>query len=155
MIKIFEYFQELDCFVVNRDYKKIADSLGLTEWNEVVWIGRFFSMDNDFGEHWFDNWDLRKPLEAKAEELKLDTTELFILDPDRFKNDRDGPCHSPEERILFWKDVLLSLHLSHETLFREARKLNEERRRYDPEDYIADLEERINQIINRKNESGL
>jgi hypothetical protein len=42
-----------------------------------------------------------------------------------------------------------------ETLFREARKLNEERRQYDPEDYIADLEERINQIINRKNESGL
>jgi len=40
----------------------------------VVWIGRFFSMDNDFGEHWFDNWDLRKPLEAKAEELGVITS---------------------------------------------------------------------------------
>ena len=138
MIKIFEYHQELDCFVVNPVYKKIADSLGLTEWNEVVWIGRFFSMDNDFGEHWFDNWGLRTPLESKAEELGLDTTELFILDPDRFKNDHDGPCYSLEERILFWKDVLMSLHLSHETLFREARKLNEERMQYDPEDYIPD-----------------
>ncbi|OQP58940.1 hypothetical protein A3860_39085 [Niastella vici] len=148
MIKIFEYHQELDCFVVNPVYKKIADSLGLTEWNEVVWIGRFFSMDNDFGEHWFDNWGLRTPLESKAEELGLDTTELFILDPDRFKNDHDGPCHSPEERISFWKDVLMSLHLSHETLFREARKLNQERMQYDPEDYIPDLEERIILITN-------
>ena len=58
-------------------------------------------MDNDFGEHWFDNWDLREPLEAKAKELGLDTTELFVLDPDRFKNDVDGPCHTPEERVLF------------------------------------------------------
>jgi len=148
MIRIFEYLPELECFVVNPDYKKIADFLGLTEWNEVVWIGRFFSMDNDYGEHWFDNWDLRGPLEAKAAELGLDITELFILHPDRFKNDHDGPCHSAEERVLFWKDVLLSLHLSHETLFREARNLNEERRQYDREDYIADLEERIVQIIN-------
>ncbi len=43
MIRIFEYLQELDCFVVNPDYKKNADSLGLTEWNEVVWIGRFLA----------------------------------------------------------------------------------------------------------------
>ena len=62
-----------------------------------------------------------------------------------------GPCHSPEVRILFWKDVLMSLNLSHETLFREARKLNEGRRQYDPEDYIANLEERIIQIINSYN----
>lgn len=146
MIKIFSYLQELDCFIVDPTYKKVADFLGLTEWNEVVWIGRFFSMDNDVGEHWFDNWDLRAPLETKAKELGFDTTELFILDPDRFKNYYDGPCHTPEERILFWKDVLMSLHLSYETLFREARKLNEERRQYDPEDYIPDLEERITQL---------
>jgi len=44
---------------------------------------------------------------------------------------------------LFWKDVLLSVQLSYETLFREARKLNEERRQKDPQDYIPDLEERI------------
>jgi len=82
-------------------------------------------------------------LEDKAAKIGLDSTELFILDPDRFKNDVDGPCHDPDERILFWKDVLLSLQLSYETLFREARKLNEERKEYDQEEYIPDLEQRI------------
>ena len=142
MIKIFKYHDELNCFVVDPEYKKIADLLGLTEWNEVVWIGRYFTLDNDYGEHWFDNWDLREPLEDKAAKIGLDSTELFILDPDRFKNDVDGPCHDPDERILFWKDVLLSLQLSYETLFREARKLNEERKEYDQEEYIPDLEQR-------------
>jgi len=87
--------------VVDPYYKKVADTLGLTEWNEVVWIGRFFLMDNDVGEHWFDNWDLRDPLETKAARLGLDTKELFILDADRFKNDIDGPCHTSEDRIPF------------------------------------------------------
>lgn len=146
MIKIFKYLQGLDCFVVDPNYKIIADNLGLTEWNEVVWIGRFFIMDNDLGEHWFDNWDLRASLEVKAAELGFDTTELFILDPDRFKNTIDGPCHSEEERMLFWKDVLMSLMLSYDTLFREARKINEERRKYNTEDYIPDLEEKILKI---------
>ena len=143
MVKIFNHLSELDCFVANPAYKTIADTLGLTEWNEVVWIGRFFTMDNDVGEHWFDNWNLREPLEAKAKELGYDTTELFILDPARFEEGRDGPCHTAEERTPFWKDVLLSLHISYETLFREARIINEERKEYDPEDFIPDLEERI------------
>jgi hypothetical protein len=148
VIKIFSYLQELDCFIVDPIYKKIADHLGLTEWNEVVWIGRFFTLDNDYGEHWFDNWELREPFEDKATELGLDTTELFILNPNRFKNDLDGPCHTPEERLLFWKDVLTSLHLSYGTLFREARKLNQERKQVDHEDYIPDLEERITELLN-------
>src|SRR6476469_5743219 len=101
-MKIFNYIDQLDCFVVNPTYKVVADKLGLTEWNEVVWIGRFFSLDNDYGEHWFDNWELRAPLEQKAEKLGLDITKLFILDPDRFRNDVDGPCHDPETRVLFW-----------------------------------------------------
>ena len=96
MIKILRYLEDLNCFVVDPHYKKIADILGLTEWNEIVWIGRFFTLDNDHGEHWFDNWKLREPLEAKAAELGLDSSELFVLDPDRFKNDADGPCHSSE-----------------------------------------------------------
>jgi hypothetical protein len=131
---------------VDPEYKKLSDYLGLTEWNEVVWIGRLFTLDNDYGEHWFDNWDLREPLEEKANKLGLDITELFILDPDRFKNDKDGPCHLPEQRIRFWKDVLLSLQLSYETLFQEARQLNEEREQWEPEDYIPDLEDRIEEI---------
>ena len=51
---------DLDAFVVTEAYGDIADTLGLCEWTPVVWIGRLFAMDNDFGEHWFDNWDLRE-----------------------------------------------------------------------------------------------
>lgn len=140
-IRIFEYIDFLDCFVVNPAYKTIADYLGLTEWNEVVWIGRYFSLDNDYGEHWFDNWPLRDQLETKAKEVGITYNELLILDPDRFKNDVDGPCHTPAERMLFWRDVLRSLELSMELLFHEARKCNAEREGED--DYIKNLESRI------------
>ncbi len=146
MVKVFKYIAELDCFIVEPAYKAIADRLGLTEWSEVVWIGRLFLMDNDFGEHWFDNWDLRESLENRSAEFGYDTDDLLILDPDRLKNDIDGPCHNSQERLSFWKDVLKSLHLSYETLFLEARKLNSERKEYTPEDYISDLEERIKNI---------
>ncbi len=129
--------------MVAPNYKRLANYLGLNEWNEVVWIGRYFSRDNDFGEHWFDNWDLREPLEVRAAELGLDSSELLIIDPERFVDGRDGPCHSPAERALFWHDVLLSLHLSLETLFREARKLNAEYQTAALEAYIPDLEARI------------
>lgn len=140
-IRIFEYIDFLDCFVVNPAYKTIADYLGLTEWNEVVWIGRYFSLDNDYGEHWFDNWTLRDQLETKAKEVGIACNELLILDPDRFKNDVDGPCHTPAERFLFWRDVLRSLELSMELLFHEARKCNAARE--GEEDYIKNLESRI------------
>ena len=103
-------------------------------------------MDNDVGEHWFDNWDLRESIEKEAEKLGLDSTELFVLDPERFEDGRDGPCHSPGDRILFWKDVLMSLKLSLATLIREARTLNEENRQLDLEQYIPDLEYRIEQL---------
>lgn len=140
-IRIFEYIDFLDCFVVNPAYKTIADYLGLTEWNEVVWIGRYFSLDNDYGEHWFDNWPLRDQLQTKAKEVGITYNELLILDPDRFKNDVDGPCHTPAERTLFWRDVLRSLELSMELLFHEARKCNAEREGED--DFIKNLESRI------------
>jgi hypothetical protein len=145
--KIFKYLNDLDCFVVDPVYKKISDYLGLTEWNEVVWIGRYFIMDNDLGEHCFDNWELREKINNKATAIGLDETELFIIDPDRFKDGRDGPCHTPDERKIFWKDVLLCLELSIHTLINEARKLNEERREGDPEDYIPDLESRISNLM--------
>ena len=47
-------------------FAKISEYLGLTEWNPVVWIGRLFTLDNDLGEHWFDNWDLRDALSERA-----------------------------------------------------------------------------------------
>jgi hypothetical protein len=68
-LKIFEYIESLDCFVVSTKYHQIADNLGLSEWSPVVWIGRLFLLDNDFGEHWFDNWDLREQLQPEAEKL--------------------------------------------------------------------------------------
>ena len=61
-IRVFRYLEDLDAFVVTDEYREIADSLGLTEWHPAVWIGRLFCMDNDFGEHWFDNWELREQL---------------------------------------------------------------------------------------------
>ena len=105
-------------------------------------------MDNDYGEHWFGNWDLREPPEAKATALGLDVTELFILDPDRFKNGKDGPCHTPAERVQFWKDMLMSLRLSYATLFNEARKRNAEYQEPGMEEYLPDLENRIIALTN-------
>jgi hypothetical protein len=136
----------LDCFIVAPKYKLIADSLGLSEWNEVVWIGRYFTLDNDYGEYWFDNWEQRDAIEVKALQLGINHHDLLVLDPDRFKNNYDGPCHSDEERISFWKDVLISLSLSYNTMVSEARNFNEERKQNDGENYITDLEERINSI---------
>ena len=61
MIIIFRYLDNLlDAFDVSEMYRDIADTLGLTEWTPVVWIGRLFALDNDYGEHWFDNWELRR-----------------------------------------------------------------------------------------------
>jgi hypothetical protein len=147
MVKVFKYIEELDAFVVDPEYRIIARQLGLMEWSEVVWIGRYFLMDNDLGEHWFDNWELRERVAEKIDSLGLDEQEVFLIDPDRFQDGRDGPCHTDEDRKYFWKDVLISLHLSMETLIREARTQNEARRLNDLEEYIPDLEERITHLL--------
>lgn len=39
-LMIFRYIEELDCFVVTDEYKRVADYLGLTEWRPAVRIGR-------------------------------------------------------------------------------------------------------------------
>ena len=145
MIQVFKYINQLDCFIIDSRFKRIVDSIGLSEWNEVVWIGRYFSLDNDFGEHWFDNWDLRDALEERAKELGLETDDLLIIDPDRFKNNNDGPCHTALERKRFWTDVLKSLQLSFETIFDEARKFNALREKDDAE-FLNDLEKRIESL---------
>jgi len=144
-MKIFKYIEQLDCFIVNPNYKEIANKLGLNEWNEVVWIGRYFSMDNDSGEHWFDNWSERDKIEKEAEKLGFKYDDLLIIDTDRFKNNVEGPCHTSEERKRFWTDVLKSLDLSFEVIFNEARKFNLERDKEDDE-YIFNLEEKIIEI---------
>ena len=142
-IKIFQYLDDLDCFVVSDEYRQLAGKLGLVEWSPVVWIGRLFTLDNDYGEHWFDNWDLREVLAPEAMKRGLSDEELLIIDPERFQNGRDGPCHSPAFRKRFWTDVLRSLELSYDLIADEARTFNQQRLRYLPDEYIADPEARI------------
>lgn len=146
MIRIFKYIPEIDAFIVDPTFKRISDELGLSEWNEVVWIGRYFTLDNDYGEHWFDNWDQRDQREAKARELGIDYEEILAVDPDRFKNDQDGPCHTNEQRKKFWTDVLSSLQLSMDLMVIEAKQINEKRKQYDPDHYIEDLDKRIEKM---------
>jgi hypothetical protein len=122
-VPIFKYIEALDAFLVTEEYRHLADYLGLTEWNPVVWIGRLFALDNDYGEHWFDNWDEREAIAARAAELGIDPSDLMIIRPDRLANGYDGPCHPPELRKKFWTDVLKSLELSYELLSEKARDL--------------------------------
>ena len=80
-VKVFHYIEELDAFIVTDEYNQIAHTLGLHEWNPVVWIGRLFLLDNDYGEHWFDNWDLRESKREKGNQLGYDVETMFFLDP--------------------------------------------------------------------------
>ena len=120
-VKIFQYRESLDAFVVTDKYKDLADRLDLWEWNPVVWMGRFFAMDNDYGEHWFDNWDEREAISAKSKKQGLEEEEVMIIRPGQFQDGHDGPYHSDEQRKRFWTDVLKSLRLSLDTVFNEAR----------------------------------
>ncbi len=144
-MRIFKYITELDCFVVNPKYKAISDQLGISEWNDVAWIGRFFALDNDYGEHWFDNWEERDKLEKKAESIGIKYDDLLIINSNRFKNDIDGPCHSESERKIFWTDVLKSLDLSLDTIIAESIKLNKENKDTG-EPFISELESVIKKI---------
>jgi len=148
MIKVFDYIPELDCFKVTKEFKTIADELGLSEWTEVAWIGRYFTLDNDYGEHWFDNWQMRETYEEKAFTLGYDSSDLLFIDPERFENGKDGPCHTKEERKRFWTDVCKSLHMSLETIFAEAKKFNEGLKII-KEPHIGNIEEVIIEISNR------
>lgn len=146
MISVFKYILEIDAFMIDSTFKRISDELGLSEWHEAVWIGRYFALDNDYGEHWFDNWDEREARAAKAQALGIDYEEILAIDSERFKNNQDGPCHTPEQRKRFWTDVLTSLQLSMDTMIMEARFMNEKRKQYNSDDYIEDLDERIEKL---------
>lgn len=145
-LKIFRYIEQLDCFVVTHEYSQIADALGLTEWHPAVWIGRLFVLDNDYGEHWFDNWDLRERRSVQANALGLVESDLFIIDPSRFQNGQDGPCNTADIRKRFWTDVLKSLELSLDLIFDKARQWNQQAQASAMNTHIPDLEERIAHI---------
>ncbi len=145
-VRVFRYIEPLDAFVVTDEYRSLAERLGLAEWHPAVWIGRLFALDNDYGEHWFDNWEEGEAQARRAAELGIDPDELLIVVPERFARGDDGPCHPPELRKRFWTDVLKSLELSYETLFEEGRLQNARAKKVDSGGYIKDLEERIQQI---------
>lgn len=145
-VRVFRYIEDLDAFLVTKQYQQLADYLGISEWNPVVWIGRLFTLDNDYGEHWFDNWKEREARAERAAEFGIDHSELLVLAHDCFADGKDGPCHSPEVRRQFWTDVLKSLELSEELLFAEARLTNAHIREVLPDEYLEDLEERIHKI---------
>lgn len=162
-IKIFEYVEQMDGFITSTTYQTLADELGLTEWNPVVWIGRLFLMDNDSGEHWFDNWDIRESRRDQGNRLGYDVDMMFFLDPTRFQNGRGGPCHSDDFRRRFWTDVLLSLELDVTLLFDEARTVQKALKKQrdafpdEPDEtlgYIHDIEARIRNIAVRYGVSG-
>jgi hypothetical protein len=143
-IKIFDYIPELDAFNVTDEYKKLADELGLAEWNYVVWIGRLFTMDNDYGEHWFDNWTERAKIQKKAQQMGLNSDDLYIINADRFTDSKDGPSHTDVERKIFWTDVCKSLTLSLETLCTFALRWNPP---VGDEDHIPYLKRKINALL--------
>lgn len=146
VVRVFRYIEELDAFLPTEEYAELAHYLGIAEWNPVVWIGRLFRLDNDVGEHWFDNWDLREAKQEQAEALGIDASELLIVDPDWFQDGADGPCHTAEIRKRFWTDVLRSLELSYELLYDEARKRNDRIRDLYPDGFLPDLEQRIARV---------
>ena len=123
-VRVFRYIKPLDAFLVTNEYGSLAGWLGLAEWHPAVWIGRLFTLDNDYGEHWFDNWEEREAHSTQAAQMGIDVGDLLIIVPERLAGGDDGPCHPPEVRKRFWTDVLKSLELSYETLFEEARLQN-------------------------------
>ncbi len=150
-VKVFRYIDDLDAFLVTPEFTALSERLGLTEWTPVVWIGRLFFLDNDYGEHWFDNWDEREALEVQASELGINEYNLMLVLPRRFQDGQDGPCHTDKIRKAFWTDVLKSLELSYDLIFEKARQHNQEmkdlRERYPVQaEYVQDLEDRIQEI---------
>lgn len=84
-IKAFLYLPKADCFVVAPEFQAVCDRLNLTEWSAVVWMGRLFARDQDFGEHWFDNWDEREELEKRGVmPEQMDSEQMMIVVPEKF-----------------------------------------------------------------------
>lgn len=150
-IQIFTYISEGDYFVEHEDYQDIAPDLGLVEWNAMVWIGRLFSLDNDFGEHWMDNFELIEQKQATLKETKrqLPMQPIYVIDPDRMKDGKDGPCHQAEFRKQFWTDVLRNLKINLGTLIDKARQVNKTEGKNPEDNPLPNLERNIIEIVKR------
>lgn len=153
---VFDYIEELDASTINKEFDKVTAFLGIREWHSAVWIGRFFTLDSDYGEHWFDNWELREEKQQQAEKMGIASEELMIIDPFRFKMKDyggDGPCHSDEHIKLFWTDVLKNLKVSLALMAEEARKNKRQLEALgltDDPDYIPNLDSRIQRLRKTK-----
>lgn len=128
-IKVFQYLSKLDAFICTPRFTEIVQTLNLAEWTPAVWIGRLFCMDNDYGEHWHDNWDERGEIEKKARKLGYNSQDLLLVIPKRFQDGKDGPCHSDQLRKAFWTNVLQSLELDFETIVQAALENQEKMER--------------------------
>jgi len=149
MLQVFEYVEELDAFKVHPKFAEICGRLQLNEWGiGPIFIGRYLCMDNDFGEHFSDNWELREARDSEIKSSEFEAEELFFIEPERFSDGRDGPCHSPEMRKMFWTEVFKSLQLSCDFLFKEARSNYERGVRLKSRE-----EERFAQIVEKEIES--
>ena len=147
-IKVFDYIKDLDAFVVTKEFRRLSEHLGLAEWTPVVFICRLFALDNDYGEHLFDNWSERELRAEKCKDLGIETEDLMIVVPERFEDESDGPCHSDELRKMFWTDVFSSLEVSQEFLFAEARRLAKKSLEFYEDDLMEeDVENRIASIL--------
>lgn len=146
-LQIFDYVEEGDFFVVTKEYQAIADKLGLTEWNSVAWIGRLIALDNDYGEHWFDNWKEREEKVEIATKLGFEIGEILIVDPNRFQDGKDGPCHTNEFRKTFWTDILRTLKINLSTIIKKAIQENEKEKTIDIKEYDYQLDEKINEVL--------
>lgn len=145
-IKVFDYHPQLECLTFTPGFEQMSLDLGLCEWHPGVWLGRLFCMDNDFGEHWFDNWDERERLAKKKEELGIegpDYDDMMIVLPRRFQDGRDGPCHEADFRRLFWLDVLRHLTLDFELVADEARRVNDRELSLRTGDHVRKLSSKI------------
>jgi hypothetical protein len=141
MIKIFTYIPELDCFVINPEYKKIANTLNL---DELTWIGKYFLLEGDTTRGWIGKTN-DKILEKQAIKLEINPADLLSINPEIFQQGQDDSHYSILERKGFWTDVLISLELSADTIFNEAIRVNNERDQKDKK-YLSDIEQRIEKI---------
>ena len=159
-IQVFQFVPELDAFVCTPLYVRIARALRIVEWNPSVWIGRLFCMDNDYGEHWFDNEVTQATIDRA---YAMGFTWPCRLDPDRFKDDENGPCHTPEMRRRFWSDVVRTFRLSWSTLVAQALENNEKCLKAeilpesddDHEGYVPDIQARIDNLLRNLQSEGL
>ncbi len=165
-MKIFDYRPDIssDTFVATKDYSRIARILHMDH-VLATWIGELFALDKSQGVNWFSNWCIQDKLGEellKRHESPADGEAFNRLLQERYKvrsykdvvilnlSDNYGKVDDSEFYRRFWIELLDSLHLRLETIFDEARTLNDRAERcakhYGDPFKPVDLESRISRI---------